>query len=135
MPSPVFPCSLRWFRTAGRPCASLSSGPGVSDTSTVLPCYAKPNTIFCVSRTSHANGKPLESKGTHHDWLGPLTSMTTTTTSDGDLTVGRDLFPGEATAFARAGVFGEGEVKRWILGVQQTLRFRVKGTISRVRLF
>ena len=29
----------------------------------------------------------------------------------------------------------EGEVKRWILEVQQNLRLRVKGTISRVRLF
>ena len=40
--------------------------------------------------------------------------MTTTTTSDGDLAVGRDLFQGEDTAFARAGVFGEDELKRLI---------------------
>jgi hypothetical protein len=40
--------------------------------------------------------------------------MTTTTTSDGDLAVRRDLFQGEDTAFARAGVFGEDELKRLI---------------------
>ena len=40
--------------------------------------------------------------------------MTTTTTPDGDLAVGRDLFPGEVTAFARAGIFGEDELKSFI---------------------
>ena len=42
--------------------------------------------------------------------------MTTTRTSDTDLAIGRDLFPGEAMAWARAGIFeAEEDLKRLVL--------------------